>query len=327
MLSAGRMGRKLARLLRRVLGVLGRAVLFAVLTVAVAEGALRLASLFARTRDTAWRPGATRRVLCVGDSHTYGAGVAAEDAYPQQLQALLDEQTPGAYSVANFGLPGMSSTQVRNRLPGLIAELRPDVVVEWSGANDAWNRGEEESPRGWRDHVRAFVSGLRLTRFVRVWLYRQHLETDIAGQPFGDRPHFEHDQTIPGRLKTTVDWGGAVERLEYPWGKPPDDDAAPLTTANVAAMADIARVRGVGLIAVTYPLEAWPNIIALNRALRELAARSALPLVDGPRALERVPQKERVWVFHTHPGRAIYREIARDVAAQVRVLAPAGERH
>ena len=54
------------------------------LVVAVGIEPAQAIALFAVDRHTVWRPGATR--ACVGDSHTYGAGVRAEEAYPAQLQ-------------------------------------------------------------------------------------------------------------------------------------------------------------------------------------------------------------------------------------------------
>lgn len=68
-----------------------------------AEAALWIASRFAPDRSTGWRPGALVRVLCVGDSHTFGAGVDVYESYPAQLQALLDADSPGRFSVINLG--------------------------------------------------------------------------------------------------------------------------------------------------------------------------------------------------------------------------------
>lgn len=48
------------------------------------------------------------KVACIGDSITYGSGIAdrARDSYPSRLQLLLDEESPGKYEVRNFGNPG-----------------------------------------------------------------------------------------------------------------------------------------------------------------------------------------------------------------------------
>ena len=48
------------------------------------------------------------RVACIGDSITYGFGLAdrAAESYPAQLQRLLNECFPGGYEVRNFGNSG-----------------------------------------------------------------------------------------------------------------------------------------------------------------------------------------------------------------------------
>ena len=48
------------------------------------------------------------RVACVGDSITYGIGLAdrERESYPAQLQKRLDEEFTGKYEVRNFGNSG-----------------------------------------------------------------------------------------------------------------------------------------------------------------------------------------------------------------------------
>ena len=59
------------------------------------------AALTAHSSDAA-------KVACIGDSITYGYGLAdrANESYPSQLQKLLDTKEPGKYEVRNFGNSG-----------------------------------------------------------------------------------------------------------------------------------------------------------------------------------------------------------------------------
>ena len=66
------------------------------------EVILQLASIFAPDRTSPWREGASERILCIGDSHTYGAGVERDESYPAQLQRVLDGLAPGRYAVMNL---------------------------------------------------------------------------------------------------------------------------------------------------------------------------------------------------------------------------------
>lgn len=77
------------------------------------------------------------RVLCVGDSITYGFNVDSGDTYPQQLEALLARRHPGRrFQVINAGVPGWSWAQGRRFLELEGLALRPDVVVIAHGTND-----------------------------------------------------------------------------------------------------------------------------------------------------------------------------------------------
>ena len=56
------------------------------------------------------------KVACIGDSITYGLGLAdrAKESCPAQLQKLLDEFEPGKYEVRNFGNSGRGIYCFRN---------------------------------------------------------------------------------------------------------------------------------------------------------------------------------------------------------------------
>lgn len=73
-------------------------------------------------------------VLALGDSITHGTGAAAEAAYPAQLARL------SAWTVVNGGVPGDTSAQALARLPALLAEHRPTLVIVSLGGNDFLRR-------------------------------------------------------------------------------------------------------------------------------------------------------------------------------------------
>jgi lysophospholipase L1-like esterase len=73
-------------------------------------------------------------VLALGDSITHGTGAAAEAAYPAQLARL------SAWKVVNGGVPGDTSAQALARLPALLAEHKPALVIVSLGGNDFLRR-------------------------------------------------------------------------------------------------------------------------------------------------------------------------------------------
>lgn len=75
------------------------------------------------------------RVLCLGDSCTYGVFLPGEAAYPMQLQERLRELLPGrTVTVLNAGIPGYNSVQGLTLLRYHL-RFRPNLVI-WSFASN-----------------------------------------------------------------------------------------------------------------------------------------------------------------------------------------------
>ena len=84
-------------------------------------------------------PGST--VLALGDSLTYGTGASAEASYPTVLAELT------GWNVVNAGVPGDTSAQALARLPALLAEHRPKLVIVSIGGNDFLRKLPESDTR------------------------------------------------------------------------------------------------------------------------------------------------------------------------------------
>lgn len=288
------------------------------------ELSLQLAAHFVSDRSGAWRPGASRRVLCVGDSHTYGALVRREEAFPAQLQRLLEQHEPGVWSVVNLGVPGLSSTQVRNRLPVWLARYQPDVVVAWSGVNDSWNVSEVGQTRGGLSlALEQLALRSRVYRLLRVKLHDLALERDA-----GKGQRVWEVAGVEGALSLEETWSvrrdGRIERITNrrlaPDTYAADAEVEARAEADYAAMAGIARAAGAALVLVEYPMDVG-MFAAANRAMRRAGERLGIPTVDSPAAQARVPPEEHEWLWAGHPNGAIYREIAREAEEVVRKAA------
>lgn len=76
------------------------------------------------------KPPGEMRVLCVGDSYTFGWGSLEASTYPAQLEALLQERFPATpIRVLNSGTGGQGPWQERILLNERGFPLQPDLVV------------------------------------------------------------------------------------------------------------------------------------------------------------------------------------------------------
>jgi lysophospholipase L1-like esterase len=101
-----------------------------------------------RTPEFETRPAPGRlRIAVLGDSSTFGWGVAQSEAYPERLRAALAERlrvAPERIEVINLGVPGYSSFQGLAMLRRVALALAPDLVV-WSYlSNDGAATGEDD---------------------------------------------------------------------------------------------------------------------------------------------------------------------------------------
>ena len=116
---------------------------FAARTLALGAAALLGTALAGcgRSQGKAQPVPAGSTVLALGDSLTYGTGASAEASYPTVLAELT------GWNVVNAGVPGDTSAQALARLPALLAEHRPKLVIVSIGGNDFLRKLPESDTR------------------------------------------------------------------------------------------------------------------------------------------------------------------------------------
>jgi len=99
-------------------------------------------------------------VLAFGDSLTYGIGAGDQESYPAQLEQLIGRR------VVRAGVPGEVTAQALARLPQMLEEHAPRLLLLCIGGNDFLRRlGNPQAER----NVRAMVQ-LARSRGIDVLL-------------------------------------------------------------------------------------------------------------------------------------------------------------
>jgi len=110
-------------------------------------------------------PRPARRILCLGDSITFGYGVGDDETYPAALGRALAAQ---GVEVVNGGVTGYTSHQVRRLVGRLATALRPEVIVVCIGWNDRTRREATD-----REYQRRLTGSGALERLAEpLYLYR-----------------------------------------------------------------------------------------------------------------------------------------------------------
>ena len=99
-------------------------------------------------------------ILAFGDSLTHGTGATRETAYPAVLSRL------SGHTVVNAGVPGETTAEGLARLPGVLDETRPRIVLLCLGGNDMLRRQDgnntEANLRQMIETIRASGAGVVL---------------------------------------------------------------------------------------------------------------------------------------------------------------------
>ncbi len=199
-----------------------------------------------------------RRIVCLGDSSTFGLQVRLAAAWPAVTERRLRADGNPQFEVLNLGVPGYTSHQGRVLLERSVAALDPDDVVLAFGAFNDWvpARGRTDAEQG----TTPLWAGLRVVQAVA----RACSLTDTTA-------------AAPAGRLDDID----TRSLEGPRRVGPDDYAA-----NLRTCIGWAQARGSGVVLVASPLpratlERNPIATRYAAVAAEVARDAGVPFVDG----------------------------------------------
>jgi lysophospholipase L1-like esterase len=221
------------------------------------------------------------RVVCIGDSWTFGTNVGGEETYPRRLEALLRREFPHReIEVFNLGMIGYSSFQGLELLKRRALDLQPDVVLIGFAMNDSvvsgWrDRDEADRPRLKGFGLRRFLSGNLETVKLLFYLSR--------GARAGSQTVGEHLKALvnpPEKSSTYEGWAssdaldaGDYDRLEARTRVSPTD-----YERNIREMIALVRARGATPVLLHNELRAGSPYQSI---LQKIARAESVALVDN----------------------------------------------
>ncbi len=219
-------------------------------------------------------------VLAVGDSFTYGHGVARDEPWPALLPATLEARGAGPVQVENLGQPGSTPLGVARRLARRLAVAGPvDLILVQAGMN-ADDAPAAPHARWDRGALRLLLRRSALYRALVQVVARQRAAASAALQGPVDAPQ---QRSQPGLIETPAAAAASRRRAH---------DAL---VGALLVCRDLADARGARLFAVGY---AFPAHLRADGAftggtahalLRDAAADAGVPHIDVQRHYDALP--------------------------------------
>jgi lysophospholipase L1-like esterase len=224
------------------------------------------------------KPPNTVRIVCLGDSWTFGHNADQDKTYPQRLAVLLKESFPNMnIEVLNLGMLASTSHIGLQLLQQRALSLNPDIVLIGYSMNDAYLTGWHDKdvlvPRTHHFRLRKFLTeNSELFKLVTYLGQARKFETitmtDHLKASSDPNEQFVYESWVSAEALEVKDY----ERLESRLRVTPAD-----YEKNIKEMIRLIRERGAVPILLHNELRAGSPY---QSALRKLSAEEQVTLVD-----------------------------------------------
>lgn len=226
------------------------------------------------------------RIICLGDSWTFGANVDQKDAYPQRLGALLPERLPAAdFEVLNLGVLAYSSYQGLELLKTTLIDLTPDVALIGYGMNDASVAGyrDKDMPLYRQNHHtirRMAIEALNNSEITKLLRYFSQI---INYKPFSIGDYMQKVATAAGTPDEAWIGREGNEAADYEQLEPYTRVSPRDYGKNIVEMIDLARRHKADVILLYNELWNTPY----RTVLEQVSKVKGVPLVDSKSLIDR----------------------------------------
>lgn len=249
------------------------------------------------------KPAGRIRIICFGDSYTYGYGVGQEETYPAQLGRLLEARFPGRYEVLNAGVNGYGTFQELYALKRAL-RYQPDVVIVSSTYNDDVLiknvhvvDGVARMPEAESDRVQR---GVRLKRLARSFaLYNFGMERLAQGVYRRVK-----DRLVVGTWSTQLPDNSDMQKFE-------------------PIVRDIVRTAREGGAKVVFLIPHRGELGPYGAVIARTATAAGIPYVAMGKVFAAYPDQQIFYVEHGHPNDFGQGLVARQLLDAVLSVAPA----
>ena len=222
------------------------------------------------------------RVVCFGDSSTFGIGSRVEDTWPAMLEQQLNARGDGRiYEVINAGVPGYTSWQGLKHMQQELPRLQADLVFASYANNDFWRwdgrTDREQEKRLEQNRSLAVLRRSRLFALTESWMGSWQAEPEQEWAWQASMNYFKPEE----------DWTPRVPLNEF--------------RENMNAMADLCERHNAELILVAWPDKPQASgqagvRLEYQKVLWEIAMQRGLSVSDVVSNF----QKNRAWSVNTY---------------------------
>lgn len=139
----------------------------------------------------------TFNILCLGNSHTFGAGVNKNEAYPAVMQNFLNTSyNENTFNIINGGFINGNTSIILENMKSLTTTYKPQLVLVMVGQANFWNSygyqdsKSDESDNSWgKNEVRKKLEKFHIFKFF-------DLAYSIIFKKIFDPPHIQNVEAL-----------------------------------------------------------------------------------------------------------------------------------